>query len=215
MYLIFSHFKLYHILFWLLSLRKTGMSQKSRQPALILKNRSPGKPNFYMHSDVRTGKHSDFNRRSTGMRTRVRSRTAPVRVWSQEQVLSQWSYSWHIPTVTVNITSWYRARRLTHCDHFWYILRPHLSFNHSWFIHQSSLAVTSRHLVEKQEKLGEKLPWILLMKYLFSYLPGSCRKILRHGTHCFTPPPEKVLPRIFIALGSVWNRETWIQWQPR
>jgi hypothetical protein len=29
-------------------------------------------------------------------------------------------------------------------------------FNHSWFIHDISLEITSRHLVGKQEKLGKK-----------------------------------------------------------
>jgi hypothetical protein len=33
---------------------------------------------------------------------------------------------------------------------------PHLSANHSVFIHQSSLAITRRDLVAKQVKLGEK-----------------------------------------------------------
>jgi hypothetical protein len=31
-----------------------------------------------------------------------------------------------------------------HCGHFWSIVRPHLRSNRSWFIHQTSLANTSR-----------------------------------------------------------------------
>jgi hypothetical protein len=53
-----------------------------------------------------------------------------------------------------------------------------------------------RHLVAKQEKLGGKWPWILPMKYLFSYAYGflTCRKILtawglwRKLCYWFSPP---------------------------
>jgi hypothetical protein len=38
----------------------------------------------------------------------------------------------------------YRARRHIHCDHYWSILSVQLSYNRSWFIRQSSLAVTSK-----------------------------------------------------------------------
>jgi hypothetical protein len=34
---------------------------------------------------------------------------------------------------------WYRTRLPLHRDHFWSIVRPHLVYNHSWFVHQSSL----------------------------------------------------------------------------
>jgi hypothetical protein len=67
--------------------------------------------------------------------------------------------------------------------------------SHSSFIHQSSQAITSRHLVTKQEKLGGRWTWILPTKYLFSYSLGSltCRKILRNGTAGFTSFPKEVV----------------------
>jgi hypothetical protein len=47
---------------------------------------------------------------------------------------------------------------------------PHLSSNHSWFTDQSSLAATSRHLVAKQDKHGEKFAY----KASLSYSAGMC-----------------------------------------
>jgi hypothetical protein len=61
------------------------------------------------------------------------------------------SSSW----TNVTVTWWYRTRRPIHCDHVWCIVSS-LSSNYSRLIHQSSQAVISRHLVAKQEKLGEK-----------------------------------------------------------
>jgi hypothetical protein len=74
---------------------------------------------------------------------------------------------------------------------------PHLSSNHSLFIHQSSLAVTSRYLTANQQKLGEKWPWILPTKYL-CYTPQGFLpyKILLRGTDGFTSPPKEVVLRI-------------------
>jgi hypothetical protein len=61
----------------------------------------------------------------------------------------------------------------------WCTVRPHLSSNHSWLTHQSSLAVTNRHLVAKQDKLGKKHPRILPTSIFFILL-GSltwCRNL--------------------------------------
>jgi hypothetical protein len=44
----------------------------------------------------------------------------------------------------ITVKEWYSTRRPLHCDHYWSIVRPHLSANHSWFIPNSSLANTSR-----------------------------------------------------------------------
>jgi hypothetical protein len=43
----------------------------------------------------------------------------------------------------VTVTGWYHTRRLMYCDQFWSIVLPHLSSNHSWFIHYRSLANTA------------------------------------------------------------------------
>jgi hypothetical protein len=69
--------------------------------------------------------------------------------------------------LTVTVTGWYRTRRPMRCGHFWSIVRPQLSSSHSWFVHQSSLPITSRHLVANLEKLGEKWSWLLPTNYLF------------------------------------------------
>jgi hypothetical protein len=45
--------------------------------------------------------------------------------------------------VTVTVTGWYCTRRPKHCDHFWCIVRPHMSSYHFWFIHESSLAIAN------------------------------------------------------------------------
>jgi hypothetical protein len=83
---------------------------------------------------------------------------------------------------------------------FWRIVRPGLSFNapysatHAVWLYQ-------RHLAVKQ-KGGEKWPWILLTLHLNHATQGSftCRKILRHGTSCFTSHPKEGVLRIFIAI---------------
>jgi hypothetical protein len=61
-------------------------------------------------------------------------------------------------TVTVIETRWDRTRHPMHWDHFWSNVSPHLSSNHSLFIHQSSQTITSRLPVVKQEQLGAKWP---------------------------------------------------------
>jgi hypothetical protein len=87
-----------------------------------------------------------------------------------------------------------------HCDHYWSTVLPHLSSNHSSFNHQSSLAVTSRHLVAKREKLGEECPWILPTSTSFMRRELTCRKILRYRTDGFTCPPKEVVLRSFISV---------------
>jgi hypothetical protein len=69
-----------------------------------------------------------------------------------------------------------------------------------WFSHPRCLVVPE-HLAVKQ-KGGEKCPWILLTLHLNHATQGSftCRKILRHGTSCFTSHPKEGVLRIFIAI---------------
>jgi hypothetical protein len=102
----------------------------------------------------------------------------------------------------VTVTGQYNTRHPMHCGHLWSTVHPHLSSNHSSFIQQSSLAITNRHLVAKQEKFGEKWLCILPTKYLFSHLQGTlpCYKSLPHGTDDFTFPPKELVLRISIAL---------------
>jgi hypothetical protein len=57
-----------------------------------------------------------------------------------------------------------------------------------------------RHLLAKQENLGENGPGILLTKYFVLVGFLACRKILRHGTDSFTSSPKEVVLWIFIAL---------------
>jgi hypothetical protein len=67
---------------------------------------------------------------------------------------------------------WYRTRRPTHCEHYllcvptWiviFLIRPL----------ELSGSNQERDLVAKQEKLGEKWPWLLSTKYLFHTPQGS------------------------------------------
>jgi hypothetical protein len=83
------------------------------------------------------------------------------------------------------------------------LLFPPQSSSHSWLIHQSSIGSNQQmHLVAKQEKLGEKWPWILLRSIFFHTCRDflTCSKILRHGIDGFTSPSEEVGILIFIAL---------------
>jgi hypothetical protein len=97
---------------------------------------------------------------------------------------------------------------------------PHQSSKHSWFIHQSALANTSRDTDQQsREKLGEKCPLILPAKYLYHTPRGSltCRKILRYGAESFTSPLKEVVRSIFITLKihcpqPDFNPEPWVQW---
>jgi hypothetical protein len=102
------------------------------------------------------------------------------------------------------------------------IVCQHLNCSHSWFIHQSSLVNISRHLVVNQEKLGEKLRWILPMKYFFHTSQGYLTycKILLLGAYSITSPPKEVVLRTFMALKihrlrPFWTREPWVQYQAR
>jgi hypothetical protein len=77
--------------------------------------------------------------------------------------------------------------------HYWSIVLPHLSCNHSSFIHQSCLAVTSRHLAVKQEKISQKWPWILPTSISFHTCRDlkTCCKIIWHGADGFMSSPKK------------------------
>jgi hypothetical protein len=61
---------------------------------------------------------------------------------------------------------------------------------------------TSSHIVAKQERGERNTELILVTKCLFRTLRAllTCRKILRHGTDCFTFPPKGAAQRIIIAL---------------
>jgi hypothetical protein len=92
--------------------------------------------------------------------------------------------------VTVTVTGWYRTRLPKHCDHFWSILSspsdlwsflilpPELSSNHQ-----------KRHVAAEEEKLGQKWPWILPMKYLF-----HTRRVLYHVVKPYDMGPTSLLP---------------------
>jgi hypothetical protein len=81
------------------------------------------------------------------------------------------------------------TRRPLHRNHLWSTVPPHLTSNHFWLVHQTFLALTSRHLVAKKEKLGGKRPQNFAYEVSLSHLWGSltCVKILRHGTNGFAP----------------------------
>jgi hypothetical protein len=71
--------------------------------------------------------------------------------WNSDSVLQE-AYSW----LMVTVTGWYLTKLPMHCGHFWSIVSPHLSSNHSCVIHRSSLEkYQQRHLVAKQ---GETWP---------------------------------------------------------
>jgi hypothetical protein len=55
------------------------------------------------------------------------------------------------------------------------------------------------------------------LRCIFSYFEGSLtrRKILGHGASGFTSAQNEGVLRIFIALGRVYTREPWAQWQVR
>jgi hypothetical protein len=75
---------------------------------------------------------------------------------------------------------------------------------HSWLVHQSSLAnSTTSHLVSNR-RYGRKEWKFNIAKYFCSYLQVicTCRKILRHGGFSFTSPPKEGVLRIFMALKS-------------
>jgi hypothetical protein len=76
------------------------------------------------------------------------------------------------------------------CALIWVII-PHSSTKALWQIPAETPS-------SEAGKLGEKLPWILLTKYLLHTPQGwlTCRKILRR----FTSPPNKIALRILSAL---------------
>jgi hypothetical protein len=82
-------------------------------------------------------------------------------------------------------------------DHFLIYWVPHLSYNHSWFIHQSSLLWFQQiHLVAKQVETGREIAAEFCLSQGTFW---TCHKIL-YKINSFTPPPTEVVPRIFIAL---------------
>jgi hypothetical protein len=76
---------------------------------------------------------------------------------------------------------------------FWYIVRSHLRFNHSWFIHRVLWQTQTEHLVAKQGKAWRKSSLILPAKYLCHTSQESltCHKILRHVYQVLTSPPKE------------------------
>jgi hypothetical protein len=48
--------------------------------------------------------------------------------------------------LVVTVTGWCLTKSPIHCDHFLIYCAPHLRCNHFLFIHQNSLAVTSRDI---------------------------------------------------------------------
>jgi hypothetical protein len=86
------------------------------------------------------------------------------------------------------------------CDHFLNNCASLCEFQ-SLLIHppEPSDKYQQRHLVAKQEYLGEKCPLILPVKYSCYTLKGSltCREILRHETDGFTSHPKEVMLRIY------------------
>jgi hypothetical protein len=99
----------------------------------------------------------------------------------------------------------------------------HLNCSHFWFIHQSSLANNQqKHLVVKQEKLGEKWPRILPTSIYFYIF-----RILQHAVKSYNMGPTALhslqkksywgllSPLKSIVLSQVWTQEQWVQWQGR
>jgi hypothetical protein len=88
-----------------------------------------------------------------------------------------------------------------HCDHYWSVVPLHLSSNHFWFSHQSSLAVTSKGTYQRSwRNLVRNVREICLQVSIFILQRSLTCKMLRHGTAGFTSPPKEVVLRIFIAL---------------
>jgi hypothetical protein len=91
--------------------------------------------------------------------------------------------------------------------------RRHQSPDHSLFIHQSCLVITS----EAGEAWREMVVNFACEVSLFIPVELTCSKILRHGADSFTSPLKEVLLRIFITLknpivlGWVLSHELWVQ----
>jgi hypothetical protein len=106
------------------------------------------------------------------------------------------THVWNIGILQRDYTALY-PRRLQSSDSTpW---GPQIS--HSWFIHQNSLAVTSRHLVAKQERRREN--GIEFCLRIISFILVGIFKIpqnLKTWGWDFTSLPTEVVVRIFISL---------------
>jgi hypothetical protein len=85
-------------------------------------------------------------------------------------------------------------------DIFCFILLHHLSYNHSWFIHQSSRVATETS--SSKAGIWREISVYFIGRFLchnrLRY--STCRKILRHGADGFTSPPKEVVLLIFMTL---------------
>jgi hypothetical protein len=91
---------------------------------------------------------------------------------------------------------------------FWCIVRPRLSCNLFWFIHLSSLAVTSRGIWLRSGIKLARNGLEFFLQVSFRTLQGSltCHKILRYGANGFTFPPKGDELRIFMAHKNLFPR---------
>jgi hypothetical protein len=83
---------------------------------------------------------------------------------------------------------------------FWSILLPLISYNHSWFFHQSSLvaAETPDSETGSWREIFLNLAYVVSLSYPTGIL--TWRKILRFVADSFTSPPKEGVLRIFITL---------------
>jgi hypothetical protein len=90
------------------------------------------------------------------------------------------------------------------CDHLLINCAPHLSTNHTRFIHQRSspLWLQQTHPVPKPGETGREMAAEFCLSVFLSFLKGSftCRKMLRHVVDGFNSPPNDVVIWIFIVL---------------
>jgi hypothetical protein len=85
-------------------------------------------------------------------------------------------------------------------DIFCSILHHHLSYSHSWFIHQSSRVATETS--SSKAGIWREISVYFIGRYL-CHTPlrySTCRKILRHGADGFTSPPKEVVLLICMTL---------------
>jgi hypothetical protein len=109
---------------------------------------------------------------------------------------------------------WYRTKRPMHCGHFLVYYAPHLSSNHSWFVHQSSqLWLNQRHLIAKRGETGQEIATEFCLLISLSYLKGSftCHKILQHGPTALLPIWRK---SCYCSLSLVKIHCTWLGLYP-
>jgi hypothetical protein len=89
--------------------------------------------------------------------------------------------------VIVSVARWYRTRLPMHYDHFWSVVRSHISSNNSWFIHRGCPEITSRDSSEAGETWREMaLSFSYEVAICFHTCRVPCCKILKHGTDNFT-----------------------------